>query len=104
MWETNVCNSWKSGEIAFSLEKQGKWKEMDIILEKVSEIFQELKKQATRSSHEHLEIKDTTGWFVKFKKRTGIKHLVIPGECVSADKETDNFFIVFLKIRWNRII
>lgn len=71
---------------------------MDIILEKVSEIFQELKKQATRSSHEHLEIKATTGWFVKFKKRTGIKHLVMPGEFASADKESDKFCLVFKKI------
>ncbi|XP_035230077.1 tigger transposable element-derived protein 1-like [Stegodyphus dumicola] len=39
------------------------------------------------SSSENLEFKATTGWFAKFKRSSGIKHVVIHGKSASADKE-----------------
>ncbi|XP_023218178.1 uncharacterized protein LOC111620491 [Centruroides sculpturatus] len=60
---------------------------MTIIQKKAREIFEELKKQTSHSSHEEIEFKVTTGWFSKIRRRTGIKHMVIHGESASADKE-----------------
>ena len=50
---------------------------MTVIQEKAREIFEELKKRAPHSSHEELEMKNTTGWFVKFRRRSGVKHVVM---------------------------
>ncbi|XP_023225581.1 tigger transposable element-derived protein 1-like [Centruroides sculpturatus] len=68
---------------------------MTIIQEKAREIFEELKKQTPNSSDEEIEFKATTGWFSKFRRRTGIKHVVIHGEFASADKEEAEFCIKF---------
>jgi hypothetical protein len=58
-----------------------------IIQEKAREIFEKLKGQTPGSSHEELEFKATTGWFARFKRRSGIKHVVMRGESASADKD-----------------
>ncbi|GFV96257.1 tigger transposable element-derived protein 1 [Trichonephila clavipes] len=47
----------------------------------------EMKRDVTSSSSEELEFKTTTGWFTKFKRRSGIKHVLTYGESASADKE-----------------
>ncbi|GFQ88544.1 tigger transposable element-derived protein 1 [Trichonephila clavata] len=60
---------------------------MPIIQEKAREIFEKLKEQTPGSSSEELEFKATTGWFTKFKRRSGIKHVLMHGESASADKE-----------------
>lgn len=58
-----------------------------IIQEKDRAIFKKLEEQTPGSSSEKLEFKATTGWFTKFKRRSGIKHVVMHGESASADKE-----------------
>ncbi|GFY09344.1 tigger transposable element-derived protein 1-like protein [Trichonephila clavipes] len=60
---------------------------MLIIQEKVRKFFEKLKEQTPGSSSEELEFKATTGWFTKFKRRSGIKHVLMHGESASADKE-----------------
>ena len=60
---------------------------MAIIQEKAREIFEKLKRQTPGSSSEELEFKATTGWFARFRRRSGIKHVVMHGESASADKE-----------------
>ncbi|GFV08381.1 jerky protein homolog-like [Trichonephila clavipes] len=60
---------------------------MPIIQEKAREIFEKLKEQTPGSSSEELEFKATTGWFTKFKRRSGIKHVLMHVESASADKE-----------------
>jgi hypothetical protein len=60
---------------------------MAIIQEKAREIFEKLKRQTPGSSSEELEFKAITGWFVRFKRRSGIKRVVMHGESASADKE-----------------
>jgi len=60
---------------------------MVIIQEKAREIFEKLKRQTPGSSSEELEFKATTGWFARFRRRSGIKHVVMHGESASADKE-----------------
>ena len=60
---------------------------MAIIQEKARDIFEKLKQQTPSSSSEELEFKATTGWFANFKRRSGIKHVIMHGESASADKE-----------------
>ncbi|GFY61309.1 tigger transposable element-derived protein 1 [Trichonephila inaurata madagascariensis] len=60
---------------------------MSIVQEKAIEIFEKLKEQTPGSSSEELEFKATTGWFTKFKRKSGIKHVLMHGESASADKE-----------------
>ncbi|XP_023210838.1 tigger transposable element-derived protein 1-like [Centruroides sculpturatus] len=60
---------------------------MTIIQEKAKEIFEELKKQTPHLSHEEIEFKATTGWFSKFRRRIGIKYVVIHSESACTDKE-----------------
>ncbi|GFR25173.1 tigger transposable element-derived protein 1-like protein [Trichonephila clavata] len=62
---------------------------MPIIQDKAREreIFEKLKEQTLGLSSEELEFKSTTGWFTKFKRRSGIKHVLMHGESASADKE-----------------
>ncbi|GFQ90503.1 tigger transposable element-derived protein 1-like protein [Trichonephila clavata] len=60
---------------------------MPIIQEKAREIFEKLKEQTPGSLYEELEFKATTGWFTKFKRRSGINHVLMHGESASADKE-----------------
>ena len=60
---------------------------MAIIQEKAREIFEKFKQQTPSSSSEELEFKATTGWFANFKRRSGIKHVIMCGESASADKE-----------------
>ncbi|GFS56016.1 tigger transposable element-derived protein 1-like protein [Trichonephila clavipes] len=50
---------------------------MPIIQEKAREIFEKLKEQTPGSSSKKLEFKATTGWFTKFKRRSGIKHVLM---------------------------
>ncbi|XP_071037870.1 tigger transposable element-derived protein 1-like [Parasteatoda tepidariorum] len=60
---------------------------MPIIQEKARKFFEKLKERTPGSSSEELEFKATTGWFTKFKRRSGIKHVLMHGESASADKE-----------------
>ncbi|GFW90563.1 tigger transposable element-derived protein 1-like protein [Trichonephila clavipes] len=60
---------------------------MPIIQEKARELFEKLKEQTPSSSSEELKLKATTGWSTKFKRRPGIKHVLMHGESASADKE-----------------
>ncbi|GFY72298.1 tigger transposable element-derived protein 1-like protein [Trichonephila inaurata madagascariensis] len=60
---------------------------MPIIQEKAREVFEKLKEQTPGSSSEELEFKATTGWFTKFKRRSGIKHVLMHGESASANKK-----------------
>jgi hypothetical protein len=60
---------------------------MTIVQEKAREISDKLKRQTSGSSSEELEFKATTGWFARFKRRSGIKHVVMHSESASADKE-----------------
>ncbi|GFW81500.1 tigger transposable element-derived protein 1 [Trichonephila clavipes] len=60
---------------------------MPIIQEKAREIFEKLKEQTPGSSSEELEFKAITGRFTMFKRRSGIKHVLMHGESASADKE-----------------
>jgi hypothetical protein len=64
---------------------------MAIIQEKAREIFEKLKKQTPGSSSEELEFKATTGWFARFKRKSGSKHVVMHGESTSADKRINRF-------------
>ncbi|GFX59081.1 tigger transposable element-derived protein 1 [Trichonephila clavipes] len=48
-----------------------------IIQVKAREIFEKFKEQTPDSSSKELEFKATTGWFTKFKRRSGIKHVLI---------------------------
>jgi hypothetical protein len=64
---------------------------MAIIQQKAREIFEKLKRQTSGSSSEELEFKATTGWFSMSKMRSGIKHVVMHGESVSADKRINRF-------------
>ncbi|GFX87309.1 tigger transposable element-derived protein 1 [Trichonephila clavipes] len=50
---------------------------MPIIQEKAREIFEKLKERTSGSSSEELELKATTGWCTKFKRRSGIKHVLM---------------------------
>ncbi|GFY11607.1 tigger transposable element-derived protein 1 [Trichonephila clavipes] len=50
-------------------------------------IQEKLEEQTPSSSSEELEFKATSGWFTKFKRRSGIKHVLMHGESASADKE-----------------
>lgn len=69
---------------------------MAIIQEKAREIFEKLKQQTPSSSFEELEFKATTGWFANFKRRTGIKNVIMHGESASADKEeADKYCLKF---------
>ncbi|GFQ69500.1 tigger transposable element-derived protein 1 [Trichonephila clavata] len=59
-------------------------------------IFEKLKEQTPGSSSEELEFKATTSWFTKFKRRSGIKHVLMHGESASADKEsTEKYCLKF---------
>ncbi|GFY27876.1 tigger transposable element-derived protein 1 [Trichonephila clavipes] len=60
---------------------------MPIIQEKARKIFEKLKEQTSGSSSKELEFKATTGWFTKFKRWYGNKHVLMHGESASADKE-----------------
>ncbi|GFY78459.1 jerky protein homolog-like [Trichonephila inaurata madagascariensis] len=60
---------------------------MPIIQKKAFEIFEKLQEQTPGLSSEELEFKATTGWFTKFKRKSGIKHVLMHGESASADKE-----------------
>ncbi|GFX71855.1 tigger transposable element-derived protein 1-like protein [Trichonephila clavipes] len=60
---------------------------MPILQEKAREIFEKLKEQTQGSSSDELEFKATSGWFTKFKRRSGIKHVLMHGKSASADKE-----------------
>ncbi|GFY38622.1 tigger transposable element-derived protein 1 [Trichonephila inaurata madagascariensis] len=60
---------------------------MPIIQEKARKILEKLKELTPGSSSEELEFKATTGWFIKFKRRSRIKHVLMHGESASADKE-----------------
>jgi hypothetical protein len=64
---------------------------MAIIQERAREIFEKLKKQTPGSSSEELEFNATTGWFARFKRRSGIKHVVMHGESASADNRINRF-------------
>jgi hypothetical protein len=59
---------------------------MAIIQEKAREIFEKLKRQTPGSSSEKLEFKSTSGWFVRFRRRSGIKYVVVYAESASVDK------------------
>ncbi|XP_035234051.1 tigger transposable element-derived protein 1-like [Stegodyphus dumicola] len=52
-------------------------------------------KEETQSSSSELEFKATTGWFVKFKRRSGIKHVLIHGETARAVKEAEKYCLKF---------
>ena len=74
---------------------------MSVIQEKAREIFEELKKQSPHSSHEEIEIKATTGWFAKFRRRSGIKPepgMVMHSESASADEEAEKFCLKFQEL------
>ncbi|GFX56367.1 tigger transposable element-derived protein 1 [Trichonephila clavipes] len=68
---------------------------MPIIQEKDREIFEKLKEQTPSSSTEELEFKATTGWFIKFKRRSRIKHVLMHGESACADKEATEYCLKF---------
>ncbi|GFW81328.1 tigger transposable element-derived protein 1-like protein [Trichonephila clavipes] len=68
---------------------------MPIIQEKAREMFEKLKEQTSGSSSEELEFKATTGWLTKFKRRSGIKHVLMHDESASADKEAAAYCFKF---------
>ncbi|GFR27989.1 tigger transposable element-derived protein 1 [Trichonephila clavata] len=71
---------------------------MPIIQEQTREIFEKLKEQTPGLSSEELEFKATTGWFTKFKRRSGIKHVLMHGESASANKEAaEKYCLKFLE-------
>jgi hypothetical protein len=65
---------------------------MAIIQEKAREIFEKLKRQTPGSSSEELEFKATTVWFSRFRRRSGIKHVVM---LVQIKKKLRNFVANF---------
>ncbi|GFV42645.1 tigger transposable element-derived protein 1-like protein [Trichonephila clavipes] len=71
---------------------------MPIIQEKAREIFEKLKEQTPGSSSEELKFKAIISWFTKFKRRSGIKHVLMHGESASADKEAaEKYCLKFLE-------
>ncbi|GFV61014.1 tigger transposable element-derived protein 1-like protein [Trichonephila clavipes] len=65
---------------------------MRIIQEKAREFFEKFKEQTPGASSEELEFKTTTGWF---KRRSGIKHVLMHGESAGADKADEKCCLKF---------
>ncbi|XP_044308814.1 tigger transposable element-derived protein 1-like [Varanus komodoensis] len=56
-----------------------------IICEKAKQLYSDLKKCTPGTSAESEEFKGSRGWFAKFRKRTGIRSVVMHGEAAGAN-------------------